>query len=543
MTVELMGGAALLVALSLLYALFRRTTTADNPSLQAMAKALPDPILLLSEDGLLLDMQPRSAACRLISVGNAVPLGARIGDVLSKAAADSLLAAVEKTLQTGQPQQVEYELVGDDGLVVVEGRTAVARTLAGGKRAVLCVARDVSEFRALERGQRRAQRMEAAGVLASSVAHEFSNVLGVVQGNLELLREMKPQDARQLERIERALTGVGRAAVITRKLQAIGHRQAGTVALTDVNDVARDAAEPPSRASAASIEVVFDLTDRLWAVEADPGDLMDSVLNLTLNARDAMPKGGRLTMTTANVTLDAETAAKVQPPSVAGDYVMIAVGDTGAGMDDTVKDRVFEPFFTTKVKGMGIGLGLSMVHGFAQRSGGAIGVESAPGHGSVFRLFLPKASHATVAAQLKMAMAASPRGSECILVVEDEDALAEVASLHLQGLGYRTLIANGSAQALAMLSGHTDIDLLFADIILPGKMDGVRLAQEAQALRPAMKVLLTSGKLQADKTDQASAPPMTLAGALLAKPYSRVELAQAVRQALDGPTKAKQVVS
>jgi CheY-like chemotaxis protein len=335
------------------------------------------------------------------------------------------------------------------------------------------------------------------------------------------------------ERIDKALAGVDRAAAITRKLLGFAHWRTDGARLTAVNDFIRNVAELFGKSPTASIEVVLRLADDLAPVNVDPGDLQDAALNLTLNARDAMPAGGRLIIETANVTLDAETAAAAQPPGEAGDFVMIAVSDSGTGMADAVKEKIFEPFFSTKTTGRGTGLGLSMVYGFVRRSGGLIRVDSTPGRGTVFSLYLPRARDeagppAAAEAEAKPGL---PGGAETILVVDDEEALIEVACLYLRSFGYRTLTANGGAQALAVLRSGTAVDLLFSDVVMPGSLDGYRLAEEARRLRPGLRVLLASGYSLSRQED--SEYLARLAADLLKKPYSQADLAHAVRRALD----------
>ncbi|MBL6954811.1 MAG: response regulator [Alphaproteobacteria bacterium] len=285
-----------------------------------------------------------------------------------------------------------------------------------------------------------------------------------------------------------------------------------------------------------SINVENRLADNLWSVEIDPGDLEDAILNLALNARDAMPEGGALVIETANRVLD-ENYVKNNPSATVGDFVMISVSDTGTGMTDEVKEKLFEPFFTTKEVGEGTGLGLSMVYGFVERSRGHIKVYSEPGAGTTFRIYLPRTHEKAIEAetasdrQIKL-----PHGSETILIVDDEEALRIAAVLYLEALGYKILTANNGQQALEVLNDHQGIDLMFCDVIMPGELDGYRVALAARERNPALKILLTSGftrKREGYATGDGSYLS-SLANSLLSKPYNHEELAFAIRRTLDG---------
>ena len=285
----------------------------------------------------------------------------------------------------------------------------------------------------------------------------------------------------------------------------------------------------------ASITVETHLADELWPVEIDPGDLEDAILNLSLNARDAMPEGGTLVIETANKVLD-ENYVERNPSAIAGEFMTISVSDTGTGMTAEVREKLFEPFFTTKKFGKGSGLGLSMVYGFVERSGGHAKVYSAVGEGTTFRIYLPRAhgeaSEVEAAPDCQVEL---PRGGETILIVDDEESLRDVAVLYLEDLGYKALTASNGKQALNVLKDNRDIDLLFCDIIMPGDLDGYQVALTANEIRPTLKALLTSGF-----TNKREAPAngevgylTGLTSDLLSKPYDRAKLAFAVRHVLD----------
>lgn len=278
------------------------------------------------------------------------------------------------------------------------------------------------------------------------------------------------------------------------------------------------------------------LSEDLWPVEIITGDLEDALLNLTLNARDAMPDGGTLRIETENKVLD-ENYVQRNPSAKAGEFVMISVTDSGSGMTEAVKEKVFEPFFTTKGVGQGSGLGLSMVYGFIERSGGHIKIYTEPGKGTTFRIYLPRArDEASDANEEPIRPSEIPRGRETVLVVDDEKLLRDVAVSFLESLGYKTLTANNGEQAMDVLQVHYDIDLLFCDVIMPGDLDGYRVALAAHRVQPDLKIILTSGFTRR-REGQANGDGHFLSSLtrnLLSKPYNDEELGFAVRRTLDG---------
>ncbi|MCW8825833.1 MAG: ATP-binding protein, partial [Gammaproteobacteria bacterium] len=280
-------------------------------------------------------------------------------------------------------------------------------------------------------------------------------------------------------------------------------------------------------------QVQTNLADDLWPVEIDTSDLEDALLNLSLNARDAMPNGGVLVIETANKHLDANYV-KQNPNAHEGDYVMISISDTGSGMSKEVQKQIFDPFFTTKERGKGTGLGLSMVYGFVQRSGGQIQIYSEVGQGTTFHIYLPRSQTAYDEHITKSAVEV-PRGNETILIVDDEESLAEIAIDYLEQLGYQTLVAYSGKQALEMLSANDSIDLIFSDVVMPGGIDGYHLAFNALKQKPEIKILLSSGftSKREEFTNGEQQIYLKLAENLLSKPYNISELAVAIRQTLD----------
>ena len=394
--------------------------------------------------------------------------------------------------------------------------------------------RDMTERIAAEEQLRQAQKMEAVGQLTGGVAHDFNNLLGIVVGNLDLLHEQLPAAGAHAELLDEALSAALRGAEVTRQLLAFSRRQPLQPKLVEPNDVARGMSKLVSRAIGEQIKVRLELPEDAWPVVIDPAQLESALLNLAVNARDAMPDGGTLTIETANFSFDGEEA-QAHVEGAAGEYLMIAVSDTGTGMPPEIVVRVFEPFFSTKGVGKGTGLGLSMVYGFVKQSGGNAKIYSEPGVGTTIRLYLPRAAVAASADVPAEAPLAVARGGERILVVEDNDGLRRLALRQLRELGYETVEAANGVDALTILESSQAIDLLFTDIVMPGGIDGRTLARRAAALRPDLKVLFTSGFTAAAGAEVAA----ELADRLISKPFRKTELARRVRASLDGSTNVR----
>ncbi len=399
----------------------------------------------------------------------------------------------------------------------------------GKVRAVVVTAEDISHRKTVEAQLRQAQKMEAIGNLTGGMAHDFNNLLGIVIGNLDLLKSLRPDDADIGTLGGEALDAAIRGADLTRRLLAFARRQPLQPQHIDINALIRSVLALLSRILDANIEISLALGDELCAVTVDPAQLEASFVNLATNARDAMPKGGRLMISTAMRHLDADYAAE-HAELAAGDYVMIEVSDTGTGMPASITSHIFEPFFTTKDRDRGSGLGLSMVFGFMKQSNGHINVYSEEGVGTTFRLYLPCAVAAAEAEEpAARRLPAKIGAEELVLVVEDNLALRRVAIRQLTGLGYRVLEAGTGAEAVALLE-TTPVDLVFTDVVLPGGMDGFALAHLVAGRFPGVKIVLTSGFPEA-KLEQ----HLELANLrLLSKPYRKEDLARLLREALEG---------
>ncbi|HKT20598.1 MAG TPA: CHASE domain-containing protein [Stellaceae bacterium] len=398
----------------------------------------------------------------------------------------------------------------------------------GRLRAVVGMLEDATQTNALERQLIQVQKMEAIGNLTGGMAHDFNNLLGIIIGNLDLARGAKalPGDAAEL--VGEALDAALRGAELTRRLLAFARRQPLKPERVELNALIGDIIKLLTRTLGEAVEISLNLAPDLWPIVIDPAQLEASLANLATNARDAMPQGGKLLISTMNRHLDADYAS-LFPEIAPGDYALIEVSDTGTGIPPELIGRIFEPFFTTKEVGKGTGLGLSMVFGFVKQSGGHITVYSEPGVGTTFRLYLPRASDGAEAeATIERGLLAQGRG-EVVLAVEDNAALRRVVLRQLHDLGYRTLEADSAAAALA-LCAREKVDLLFTDVILVGGADGYALAREVRQRRPDIAIVLTSGFPQM-KFDNDSGWKDEFV--LLNKPYRRRDLAQALRDALE----------
>jgi PAS domain S-box-containing protein len=390
--------------------------------------------------------------------------------------------------------------------------------------------RDRTAKLAMESQLRQAQKMEAVGQLTGGIAHDFNNLLAVIIGSLDGLGDMIKPNSRAKVLADMALKAALRGAELTRQLLVFSRRQPLEARAFNLNERVRSTTELLRRTLGEAVEVTFTPGDNLWPALADPTQFDAALTNLAINARDAMPGGGRIIIETSNKTLDKQYCAEnvdVTP----GNYVMLAVSDTGTGMSHEILERVFEPFFTTKSEGKGTGLGLSMVYGFAKQSHGHIKIYSEPGHGTTVRLYLPRADAAAPLATLEGADDDDTAMPATILVVEDNEDVRAVAVRQLMELGYDVIEAQNAKGALEILRQDVPIDLLFTDVVMPGGMTGDVLAREARKLRPALKALFTSGFAQAaiQSGGEVSEIP---AGSMLNKPYRKHELAQRVRDML-----------
>ena len=392
-------------------------------------------------------------------------------------------------------------------------------------------ATDITERVRAAATARDAQRMHAMGQLTGGIAHDFNNLLAIILGNLELIRPKLDPGSPLLVRIDRAIWGARRGASLTQQLLAFARKQPLAPAPIDVSALLPDMANLLRRTLGSHIEVRVVDAAGLWPAMADATQMESAMLNLALNARDAMPEGGGLTIEVANKVLDADYAARhveVTP----GDYVMLAVSDTGTGMPPEVLERVFEPFFTTKEPGKGTGLGLAMVFGFVKQSGGHVKVYSEPGEGTTVRIYLPRAVAGATGGLRPVAPAALPSGDAAVLLLEDDAKVREVTAAMLRELGYRVQEAGDGAEALRLVEAGASVDLLLADIVLPGGMKGNEVARRLAPLRPGLRVLFMSGY-----TENAIVHHGRLDDGvhLIGKPFTREQLALKIAEVLGQP--------
>jgi signal transduction histidine kinase/ActR/RegA family two-component response regulator len=399
------------------------------------------------------------------------------------------------------------------------------------------VGRDVTREIELEEQLRQSQKMEAIGQLAGGIAHDFNNLLTAILGNSEMLLGATDKNDERRADLEEIRAAGTRAAALTRQLLAFSRRQVMEPAILDLNEVVVNVTKMIQRLIGEHVELALDLAPDLGQVNADPGQLEQVVLNLAVNARDAMPAGGKLLIETSHAELD-EEYVRAHAPLQPGHYVMLAITDSGQGMDEETRSRIFEPFFTTKESGKGTGLGLSTVYGIIKQSNGHVWVYSEPGQGTTFKVYLPRVQmpqgEATVREHdQREGQLATQNGNETALLVEDDDSVRAVVRRTLESNGYDVIEAHSAAEAARLAQHHSGpIDFLITDLIMP-ETSGQDLAQTICALRPGVKVLYMSGY-----SDKAVLQQGMLSSDMdfLAKPFTQEMLLAKVRQVLDSPS-------
>jgi PAS domain S-box-containing protein len=526
---------ALFFAVALLICWFNAALRATQESLRrsesnfrSLVMNAPYGICRCNTLGILQDANPALVA--MFGYTNAAELmGRHLG---------SLYADAQQWFQTAdyfharkEFNNVTTECVGKDGIPIVTRISG--RSISNGKNGGTfeIFIEDVTETRTLELQLRHAQKMEAIGRLAGGIAHDFNNLLMVISGYVEFLLERLGPDPRLRGPAQEISNATERATSLTRQLLAFSRKQLLAPKLLDLNELVAENLKMLTRMIGEDIDLVMVPGPTLGAVRADPGQIDQVIMNLAVNARDAMPQGGKLTIETANVTLD-ENFARTHAPLTPGNYIMLAISDTGIGMDNETQTRIFEPFFTTK--GLkGTGLGLSTVYGIVKQSGGFIFVDSKPQRGTAFRVYFPRADgreDAAAAAQDSLGLPRADRGHETVLLVEDETNLRRLARQYLETQGYKILEAEDGAAALQIVAGHKGtIDLLLTDVIMPGA-NGRELATQITQLLPDIRVLYMSGYAEnAIGQDGTLDPGINL----LQKPFSLPALKDRVREVLD----------
>jgi PAS domain S-box-containing protein len=507
-----------------------RTSDDALRQLAALVEASEDAIIGSAPDGTILSWNAGAERLYGYSAAEAVGRPAtllappdRVGEVIGQLAA----------LRAGRSlRPLETVRLRKDGTPVhVSLSAAPLRGPDGSVVGASSIARDITGRRALEERLRQAQKMEAVGRLAGGVAHDFNNLLTVINGCGELLQRELPPDGSAAVLLRELRRAGERAAGLTRQLLAFSRKQVLHPVPLGLNDVVREMADLLRRLTGEDVALDVKLGPALGCVRVDPGQIEQVLLNLVVNARDATPPGGKVTVATADAEVD-EAAALPHPDARPGPYVVLSVGDTGCGMDEATRARIFEPFFTTKGPGKGTGLGLAVVHGIVQQSGGFIDVQSAEGRGSTFRVHLPRLDAGVVpdapaAAELHM-----PGGSETVLVAEDEDGVRWIERLVLASCGYAVLEARDAEEALRLAGRHAGpLHLLVTDVVMPG-LDGRQLADRLAAQVPGLRVLFVSG--YAGKAVLARGVTEEGAG-FLQKPFTPIALARKVREVLDAP--------
>jgi PAS domain S-box-containing protein len=477
--------------------------------------------ILLADNENQRIVQANPAFCRMLGADPEHIAGRTIGDLAHVDDRELLNDAIRHG--TGPDLGIEVRYVADSGAIAWAGvHLTQLSELAGRPGLLLALTEDITREKRVEAELRQAQKMEAIGQLTGGIAHDFNNLLGIIIGNVEFLLDTVRDDEQATmakEILDSALSG----ADLTRRLLAFARRQTLQVRRIDLNDYLPNHITILRRLVGESIMITETLADDLWPIRADPSQVGDALLNLAINARDAMPHGGTLTVATANVHLE---QGELDGEVTAGDFVVLSVADSGTGMPPEVLERVVEPFFTTKGPGAGSGLGLSMIFGFARQSGGHLRIASKLGHGTTVRLYLPRADAMEPYQVDEVSHASLPQGNESILLVDDNAEMRTVARRHLVSLGYRVSEAGGGQAALEILLAGNIFDLLLTDLVMPDGMTGHQLAAAARHLRPGMKVLFTTGYSRSEPSDD-------LGGAVLRKPYRKQELATAVRAALE----------
>ena len=524
------GGALCIVSETTKRVMAEKEMRADRARLWALAR---DPFLVADRDGTWLAASP--AWTDILGWSEAELIG-RTSEWMEHPEDLAKTRGEIAALAQGMPTaRFENRFRAKDGSYRNFSWTAVPEN-----NLVYCVARDVTEQRARARALadaedalRQAQKMETLGQLTGGVAHDFNNLLQIVTGNLELLQRDLPEDQARLRRAaDNAMAGAERAALLTQRLLAFSRRQPLAPERIDPNRLVSGMSDLLNRTLGETIEVETIQSARIWPVEIDVNQMENALLSLAVNARDAMPDGGKLTIEVANTHIDEAYAAQEAEVSP-GQYVLISVSDTGQGMDEDVLSHAIEPFFTTKEVGRGTGLGLSMVYGFIKQSGGHIRVYSERGHGTTVKIYLPRFYGPLPDNDTGTVSRATPvcGGDETVLVCEDDDKVRAYTVDVLKELGYRVMEADNGAAALQALEMASEpIDLLFTDVILPGGMTGADIAQQARAQQPGLRILFATGYARNAIIHHGRLDPGV---ELLTKPFTYAELAAKVRDMLD----------
>jgi PAS domain S-box-containing protein len=505
---------------------------AREAHLLSILDTVPEAMIVIDEGGRITSFS--AAAAKLFGYRPEEIIGRNVRMLMPEPYQAEHDGYIANYLRTGEARIIGYgRLVTGltkDG-VEFPMELAIGEALASGQRIFTGFVRDLTSRQKMEQELRQSQKMEAVGQLTGGVAHDFNNLLTVIIANLEMLRP-RLGDPDQREHVNEALDAAQDGAKLAGQLLAFGRRQPLNPKPTDIGPLVTNFAELLRRTLGEAIELQIMIAGSAHLTVVDASQLQNALLNLAINARDAMPRGGQLTIEISDVRLDADYA-QTYPDIRTGRYILATVTDTGTGMSEEVRRRAFEPFFTTKPIGAGTGLGLSMVYGFVKQSGGNIQIYSEQGRGTSVRVFLPVAENVGTEAAprtIEAQAADMPRGSETILLVEDDPRLRRVLSKRLRGLGYEIIEADSGAAAIVQVATRPEVALVFTDMVMPGGMTGYDLAKAALSIKPELKILFTSGY-----AEPAIARQGLKTGAWLKKPYTADELAEKIREVLLGP--------
>jgi len=497
---------------------------------QAIIKTALDAFIQTDERGIVVEWSFQAEA--LTGWSRQEAIGADVVDLL---VAEPLRAGFRQRMMRLLPElsdtpigiRIEVSLLHRNGDAILVEASSTALRL-GGRTIINNFVKDITQKRAAEEQLIQAQKMEAVGQLTGGIAHEFNNMLTVITGTIEILADAV-KDNPPLATITKLISeAADRGAALTSSLLSFARKQALQPTEIDVNELLEELAKLLLATFDKKIEIVTRLDSKVWLALVDRGQLSSALLNLAINARDAMLDGGRLSLTTRNVVFGVREAVAVGA-GYAGDYVEIEIADTGTGMRQAILERIFDPFFSTKEVGKGTGLGLSMVFGFVKQSGGGIKVASEEGRGTTFTIYLPKAETST----MRPAGYDDRKvvgGRETILCVEDDRDVRQYVTVQLESLGYKVIPAANATEALAIAAEGKAFDLLFTDIVLAGGINGRELAEQMVAARPSLRVLFTSGYAYDSLNAQGRA---AMGAPLLTKPYRKAELARMLRRSLD----------
>ena len=488
-----------------------------------------DAMIIIDENGAILDFNP--AAETIFQYQTDEVIGVNVSILMPEPYRSAHDGYLWNYLATGEAKIIGIgrEVRGcrkDETTFPME--LSVGEMPDGGTRNFVGIVRDITRRRTIETQLLQASKMEAIGQLTGGVAHDFNNLLAILTMDLEMLADLTEDDPESAELVTEALDVTRTGADLTQRLLAFSRRQTLVPTATNINEMVLSITELLRRTLGGGIRIDTSGPQNLWPVMIDRGQLENTLINLAINARDAMPDGGRLAITCENLTLEeADEPSFDELP--AGDYVRLSLTDTGTGMAPDVLQRAFEPFFTTKEGQHGTGLGLSMVYGFVRQSGGNVTIYSAEGSGTTINLCFPRADAPASEARAVTARPKLPTGTECILLVEDDNRLRERTAAALRTLGYKVVAAQDGNHALAQISERGSPDLVLTDIVMPG-LDGPGLVAELSHTHPTLKIMLMTGYAEASALLRDA---MTKGAPMLHKPFTRRQLADSIRKLLD----------